>query len=78
MASDQGAISAMAPWAGVEPATFRLTVERSTAELPGNAAIIDSGGAITKAYRRCKAAHDAKAAFRRSTEGAKVGGHARN
>ena len=26
----------LAPWAGVEPATFRLTVERSTAELPGN------------------------------------------
>src|SRR4029079_18004408 len=46
----------LAPWAGVEPATFRLTVERSTAELPGNAAIVDSGGAITKAYRRCKAA----------------------
>ena len=46
----------LAPWAGIEPATFRLTVERSTAELPGNAAIVDSGGAITKAYRRCKAA----------------------
>src|SRR6187401_3177331 len=55
MASDQRAISAVAPWAGVEPATFRLTVERSTAELPGNAATIDSGRAITKAYRRCQA-----------------------
>jgi hypothetical protein len=44
----------VAPWAGVEPATFRLTVERSTAELPGNAAIVDSGGAITKHYCRCK------------------------
>ena len=26
----------MAPWAGLEPATFRLTAERSTIELPGN------------------------------------------
>src|SRR5450830_762915 len=26
----------MAPRAGIEPATFRLTVERSTAELPRN------------------------------------------
>jgi hypothetical protein len=30
--------SELAPWAGFEPATIRLTVECSTAELPGNRA----------------------------------------
>jgi hypothetical protein len=34
----------LAPWAGVEPATFRLTVERSTAELPGNGAMLIADG----------------------------------
>ena len=91
---NQWRILEVAPWAGIEPATFRLTVERSTAELPGNAAIIDGRGAITKAYRRCKAAflrcHLLSRGLRqktlatmerladRSAEGAKVGGHARN
>lgn len=27
---------AMAPWPGIEPGTFALTVRRSTAELPRN------------------------------------------
>ena len=45
----------LAPRAGFEPATIRLTVECSTTELPGNTAVVDSGRPITKAYRRCKA-----------------------
>ena len=65
---NQWQITEVAPWAGVEPATFRLTVERSTAELPGNAAIVDSGGAITKGYRRCKN----KAPFRKFAKKSEV------
>jgi hypothetical protein len=38
----------LAPRAGFEPATIRLTVECSTAELPRNAAM-QSGADITKA-----------------------------
>src|SRR5436190_23106559 len=57
----------LAPWGGIEPATFRLTVERSTAELPGNAGIVDSEGAKTKAYRGCKAASDAAAGLSRES-----------
>ncbi len=34
----QLSLAGVAPRAGFEPATFRLTVERSTAELPGNTA----------------------------------------
>ncbi len=41
----------LAPRAGIEPATFRLTVERSTAELPGNNTAIFSNGPITKRNR---------------------------
>src|SRR5471032_1403185 len=57
----------MAPWAGIEPATFRLTVERSTAELPGN--LVVSHRAYNKAYLLCKALEPA-------AKGS--GGHARN
>ena len=59
----------LAPWAGVEPATFRLTVERSTAELPGNTAIVDSGGAITKAAAVAKRPLTLPPAFRESHGG---------
>ena len=44
----------MAPRAGIEPATFRLTVERSTAELPGNKAASIRNGPITKRNRFAK------------------------
>ena len=70
----------LAPWAGIEPATFRLTVERSTAELPGNRPESSGNGPITKP--NCFAKHEAWAAFVRRTL-AKLrrrgsGGHARN
>ena len=34
----------MAPRAGFEPATIRLTVECSTTELPGNTAVVITDG----------------------------------
>jgi methylphosphotriester-DNA--protein-cysteine methyltransferase len=43
----------MAPRAGIEPATFRLTVERSTAELPRNRPV-DRQRAYNKAQLLCK------------------------
>ena len=44
----------MAPRAGLEPATIRLTVECSTAELPRNTAESALGPRITKAPRLAK------------------------
>src|SRR5262245_38139042 len=51
----QGLKKELAPRAGFEPATNRLTAGCSTTELPGNGAFIDSGRPITNGYRRCKA-----------------------
>src|SRR5471032_2372773 len=44
----------MAPRAGIEPATFRLPVERSTAELPRNKPVF-THRAYNKALLLCKA-----------------------
>src|SRR5258707_7891678 len=45
----------MAPRAGFEPATIRLTVECSTAELPRNRrTIVRERAAYNKAFRACK------------------------
>src|SRR5437879_12192178 len=45
----------LAPRAGFEPATIRLTVECSTAELPRNRrTIVRERGAYNKAFRACK------------------------
>lgn len=46
----------MAPRAGFEPATIRLTVECSTAELPGNVrSVLRNEAAYNKASDACKA-----------------------
>ena len=48
-------IRQLAPRAGFEPATIRLTVECSTAELPRNRRTwFANGGAYNKASTRCK------------------------
>ena len=47
----------LAPRAGLEPATFRLTAERSTIELPGSAQAA-LGGSLTKAPNSVKEAHE--------------------
>src|SRR5215468_11180134 len=46
----------LAPRAGFEPATNRLTAGCSTTELPGNGAEVDSERPITNGYHACKAA----------------------
>jgi hypothetical protein len=45
----------LAPRAGFEPATIRLTVECSTTELPGNSEAGLASAAYNKAIRACKA-----------------------
>src|SRR3981081_506462 len=56
----------LAPRAGFEPATIRLTVECSTAELPRNRRTwFANGGAYNKASTRCKGPN---AAFQRRVE----------
>src|ERR687898_1800870 len=50
-----GKSSFLAPRAGFEPATIRLTVECSTAELPRNRRTkVRERGAYNKAFRACK------------------------
>src|SRR6266536_6493520 len=57
----------MAPRAGFEPATIRLTVECSTAELPRNRRTwFANSGAYNKGFRRCKGPNDP---FRRHLKG---------
>ena len=56
----------MAPRAGIEPATFRLTVERSTAELPRNKPFF-THRAYNKAPLLCKAVK-VRSAFAEATE----------
>jgi hypothetical protein len=49
----------LAPRAGFEPATIRLTVECSTAELPRNRRTkVRERGAYNKAFRPCKGPND--------------------
>lgn len=53
----------LAPRAGFEPATYRLTVECSTAELPGNTARRGVSGVIQMLFRF------AKGFFQKNTDG---------
>jgi hypothetical protein len=63
----------LAPRAGFEPATIRLTVECSTAELPGNG-LLPEGLPIDGAGRLAKRAERGL----RSCICKEIGGHARN
>ena len=65
--------SRMAPRAGFEPATIRLTVECSTAELPRNRRRAFASGAYNKASEACKGRnrqlpHGIKKELKRSAE----------
>ena len=61
----------VAPWAGIEPATIRLTVECSTAELPGN----NAGCLITWAYNKSLRALQSPKIKRATIPTPQFGGH---
>jgi hypothetical protein len=62
----------MAPRAGIEPATFRLTVERSTAELPRNKPVLTH-----RAYNKAAIALQSMNAGRKPGLGADAAGKSR-
>ncbi len=76
----------LAPRAGFEPATYRLTAGCSTAELPGNMRSSRMSSAYNKRIKALQSELKAKAAASRDPAGlasrscaaAKAGGHARN